>query len=240
MTLKNLILLLLVCVACSAGCRSSANRSDANNPGNENGSATPPESASAESKTEGNAANGTVYRVNTGSSKIIARIGVGGLLSSLGHPHTVSIGGLSGEVQLTPDTIEPVSMKLIAHANTAAEVSKEFDEKDRQKINDAIRGEALESSKHPDIALKSTKVSVTKASEGQYRAQIQGDLTLHGVTRPVQITAQVTLNGNVLRAHGEFQIRHSDYQIKRISAAGGAVQAKEEIALSFDIVAGKA
>jgi polyisoprenoid-binding protein YceI len=140
-------------------------------------------------------------------------VGVGGLLSSLGHPHTVSIRGVTGEIQVTPDKIEPASFKISAKANTAAEVSKEFNEQDKQKVNEAMRGEALEAAKFPDIVLKSTAISVTKTGEGKYRAQIQADLTLHGVTRRVQIAAQISLTGTSPRAaRGEFQIQHSDYQ----------------------------
>jgi polyisoprenoid-binding protein YceI len=237
---KILILLLLIGLAVTLSCRSSADRNNSNKSGNENGAAPASEPAppdAANSKADGNAANGGHYKIDSGRSTITAQVGVGGLFSSFGHPHTVSIRGVTGEIQVTPDKIEPASFKISAKANTAAEVSKEFNEQDRQKVNEAIRGEALEAAKYPDIVLKSTTISVTRTGEGRYRAQIQGDLTLHGVTRRIQIAAQITLTGTALNARGEFQIRHSDYQIKRISAGGGTVKAKEEIALSFNISA---
>ena len=239
MKLKILILLLLIGLGVAPGCRSSANRSDSTNAPNENAAAPGSEPAppgSPNSKSVGNAANGH-YKIDSGQSTLTAQVGVGGLLSSLGHPHTVSIRGVTGEIQITPDKIEPASFKISAKANTAAEVSKEFNEQDKQKVNEAMRGEALEAAKFPDIVLKSTAISVTKTGEGRYKAQIQADLTLHGVTRRIQIAAQITLTGTSLNARGEFQIRHSDYQIKRISAGGGTVKAKEEIALSFNISA---
>ena len=236
---KILILLLLIGLGVAPGCRSSANRSDSTNARNENAAAPASEPAppDATSKSVGNAANGGHYKIDSGRSNITAQVGVGGLFSSLGHPHTVSIRGVTGEIQVTPDKIEPASLKISAKADTAAEVSKEFNEQDRQKVNAAMRGEALEAAKYPDIVLKSTAISVTRTGEGRYRAQIQADLTLHGVTRRIQIAAQITLTGTSLNARGEFQIRHSDYQIKRISAGGGTVKAKEEIALSFNISA---
>ncbi len=42
--------------------------------------------------------------------------------------------------------------------------------------------------------------------------KIDGDLTLHGVTRRITIPVVVTLNGNNLRAVGEFSIDRDDYQ----------------------------
>jgi polyisoprenoid-binding protein YceI len=242
---KILILSLVIGLGVTPGCRSSDNPTDSTNARNENGAAPASEAPASEpappdtanSKSVGNAANGGHYKIDSGRSTITAQVGVGGLLSSLGHPHTVSIRGVTGEIQVTPDKIEPASFKISAKANTAAEVSKEFNEQDRQKVNEAMRGEALEAAKFPDIVLKSTAISVTKTGEGRYRAQVQADLTLHGVTRRVQIAAQITLTGTSLNARGQFQIRHSDYQIKRISAGGGTVKAKEEIALSFNISA---
>jgi hypothetical protein len=50
----------------------------------------------------------------------------------------------------------------------------------------------------------------------------------------------VTLNGDTLRAVGDFSVRLSDYEIKPVSAAGGTVRLKDVIKLSFDITARKA
>lgn len=179
------------------------------------------------------------YRIDAARSRFTASVGVGGLLSAFGHSHTIAIRGFSGDVQLTPDSLEPASLRLTVKANTLAEVDNEFDEKDRQKINRAIRDEALEAGTHPEIVFNSTSISVSEVGEGRYQANIAGKLTMHGVTHPISFPAQVRMEGNILRAHGEFTVLHSMYNIKRLSAAGGTVKAKDHIKLSFDIVAGK-
>lgn len=183
--------------------------------------------ASAEQAPASSAAH---YRVDAERSKLTAFVGVGGLLSALGHPHTVSIGGMSGDLEWT-------SFRITARADTATEIGEDFDEKDRQKINAAARGTALEAARYPDIVLTSTRVELSEKGAGLYEAQIHGDLTLHGVTRPIEVAVQVTLSGDTLRAQGEFTIRHGDYQIKRISAGGGTIKAKDEIRVSFAISA---
>jgi hypothetical protein len=43
----------------------------------------------------------------------------------------------------------------------------------------------------------------------------------------------------MLRAAGEFSVRQSDYEIRPVSALGGAVKLKDELKLSFDISARK-
>jgi polyisoprenoid-binding protein YceI len=128
---------------------------------------------------------------------------------------------------------------MTIRADSLAETDKEFDEKDRQKVNQAMRSEALETGKFPTITFKSTDVAVNKLSESRYQAKITGALTLHGVTHPISFPAQVTLDGNVLRATGGFTVTHGDYKMKRISAGGGTVKAEDAIKLSFSIVANK-
>ena len=68
---------------------------------------------------------------------------------------------------------------------------------------------------------------------------MNGNLSLHGVTRSVPVTAQVTLIGDMLRASGEFSILQSDYGIPPVSVAGGALKLKDELKFAFDIVARK-
>ena len=66
--------------------------------------------------------------------------------------------------------------------------------------------------------------------------KIDGDLTLHGVTKRITIPAVVTVNGNNLRAVGEFSIDRDDYDVKATSAFHGMVRVKNKIKFEFDIV----
>ena len=59
------------------------------------------------------------------------------------------------------------------------------------------------------------------------------------MTRAQPVAARVTMKGETLRAAGDFSVRQSDYEIRPVSAAGGTVKLKDELKLSFDIVARK-
>ncbi len=82
-------------------------------------------------------------------------------------------------------------------------------------------------------------LSIQKISENLYAVTLNGELSLHGVTRALPIAARVTMKGETLRAAGDFSVRQSDYEIRPVSAAGGTVKLKDELKLSFDIVARK-
>ena len=86
------------------------------------------------------------------------------------------------------------------------------------------------------MLIKSTGVSGKATGNNQYDLKIAGELTLHGVTRPITIPTTVTITGSDLRAEGEFSINRSDFKIKATFAAHGLVRVRNEIKFPFDIV----
>jgi polyisoprenoid-binding protein YceI len=84
-----------------------------------------------------------------------------------------------------------------------------------------------------------SRLSASKIAEGQYQVALDGDLTLHGVTRNQPVSARVTVNAETLVAFGDFSLHQSDYEIKLVSALGGALKVKDEVKGSFNIVARK-
>jgi polyisoprenoid-binding protein YceI len=181
-------------------------------------------------------ADGARYRIDAGQSRFTVRVFVGGLLSSLGHDHTIAARNLSGEAQFTYGTVAPASLQMNVRAGSLA-VTDKVSKSDREKIEATMRDEVLEVGKYPEINFRSTNVTANRVEEGVYQVQISGDLTLHGVTRGIVINARASFGSNGLRAQGEFSVKHADYNLKRVSVAGGTIKVKEEIKLSFDILA---
>lgn len=159
-----------------------------------------------------------------------------GLLSAFAHSPTIAIRDLEGEIFLDADAIEQSSLRLVIHPDSLA-VTGEVSEKDREEINRRMHHEVLESDGYAEIVYECSKISADKTGEGQYRVALNGDLTLHGVTRSQTVSARVLLNGDILRATGDFSVLQSDYEIQPVSAAGGTVKLKDELKLSFDISA---
>jgi hypothetical protein len=85
----------------------------------------------------------------------------------------------------------------------------------------------------------STQVSTTKTGGEQYQSKITGRLTLHGVTRPITIPAQAPLSGAPLRARGGSRSGIAITTSNACLREGGTAKAKDEMKLSFDVVANK-
>jgi polyisoprenoid-binding protein YceI len=176
------------------------------------------------------------FRLDSSQSKFIAHGLRGGLLWFKGHEHLVAAREFSGVAEITPDVITPASLQLTVKADSMGETSDVFTEPQKQIINKELREIVFEPEKYPEIVFKSTEVTGKPLGNGQYDLKIRGDLTLHGVTRPIVIPAKVTVAGSNLRATGEFSIDRSDFRVKATSAFHGMVRVRNKVKFTFDIV----
>lgn len=178
------------------------------------------------------------YRVDASRSQFTVQGVAEGMLSMFGHNPVIAVCGFGGDARFNPDTLEAGSLLMLVQADSLAVINKVSD-KDRREMERAMREEVLETARYPEIVFMSTNISASRTAQDQYRARINGNLSLHGVTRDQRIDAQLTVDGNSLRARGEFPLRQTDYNIKPVSVAGGTLKMKDELKLSFDIIAGK-
>jgi polyisoprenoid-binding protein YceI len=179
------------------------------------------------------------YLVDGKGNKFTARAFAAGLLSAFGHNPTISIPDFEGEALVNPSALEESSFRLVIQA-ASLRMTDDVSDKDRDEINRRMHDEVLESDSYSEIVYECSKVSASKTGDGQYWVALNGDLSLHGVMRNQPVSARVILNGDTLRAAGDLSVRQSDYDIKPVSAVGGTVRLKDEIKLSFDIIARKA
>lgn len=181
-------------------------------------------------------ANSARYRIDAGQSHFTVRAFAGGFLSALAHDHTIAVRDFEGNTEFTFGTVEPASLQMTIKAASLAVVDK-ISEKDRLKIEATMRDEVLEVSNFPEITFKSNSVTATKTGEGQYQSRISGEISLHGVSRPLTITSQLEFGDKLLHAKGNFALKQSSFGIKPVSVAGGTIKVKDEIKFVFDIVA---
>ena len=162
----------------------------------------------------------------------------GGLLSAFGHSPIIAIRDFSGEAEVNPDNLDRSSLKVTINPLSLT-VKDDISDKDRREMELAMQEEVLETSSYPEIVYECSNLTATKTDEGQYSVTLNGDLTLHGVTRSQSVAARVVLAEDSLRAFGAFSLLQTDYDLKLASVAGGALKVKDELKFSFNILARK-
>ncbi len=179
------------------------------------------------------------YLIDAKGSTFTVRATATGMLSAFGHNPTIAIPDFQGDVRFASDALEYARLRLVIQAASLV-VTDDISNKDRQEIERRMHNEVLETDGFPEIIYEcSHDHPVPRMGDGLYSASLNGELTLHGITRREPVSARVRLIGDNLRATGEFAVCLSNYEIRPVSAAGGTVKLKDEIKLSFNVSAQK-
>jgi polyisoprenoid-binding protein YceI len=176
----------------------------------------------------------TSYEIDRNASRFVVRAAATGLFSALGHSPTIAIRDFTGEVRLAPDP----SLRVRVRADSL-EITDDIPGKDRSEMERTMKQDILQTSKYAEILYESSGATLTSIGEDRWQANLQGNLTLRGITRGQSIAMQVTRMGDMLRAGGDFTLLQSDFGIKPVSVAGGTLKLKDELKFTFDIVARK-
>jgi len=179
------------------------------------------------------------YVIDPQGSTFIAQAFATGLLSSFGHSPKLAIRDFKGELSFSQNgmSIEGARLNISIQADSL-EVSDDLAEKDRQEIHRKMCEEVLDTDRFSEIVYACSRVSAS-GSGARYWVSLNGELRLHGVTRPMPVSARAVINGSSLRASGEFSVRQSQFGIAPVSAAAGAIKIKDEVKCTFDILARK-
>lgn len=175
--------------------------------------------------------------IDPSQSSFVIQVSATGLLSAFGHNPKIAIRDFQGEVDFTLDSspLAGARMGLRIRADSL-EVVDDISEKDRDEIERRMRQEVLETTDFPEIVYDCPRVSASGGGN-RYWVALKGELSLHGVTKGMPISAKVTLDGNSLRASGEFTLRQGDYGIVPVTAVAGTIRVKDELRCTFDILA---
>jgi polyisoprenoid-binding protein YceI len=175
------------------------------------------------------------YRLDPGRSRFTVRAFAAGPLSFFGHSPTFAVRDFSGVIGFEGEEVKGMTLEMTINADSL-ELQDRVGDADRREIEGRMRREVLETAAFPEITYRSVHVAEEATSPGRYRLRIDGRLSLHGVTRPHPVVAELLVFEDGLRLRGESALRMSDYRIRPVTALGGAIKLKDELSLSFDLV----
>jgi YceI-like domain len=169
-------------------------------------------------------AGGPTRVVDPHNSKLIVHVSKSGLFSAFGgdnHEVAAPIAeGVVGEgARRVTFVIESQRMKVL---------DSELPPDKRQQVQERMLGpDVLDVTRFPRIEFESIKVE--QVSPGHLL--VHGQLSLHGVTRPLIVKVQ-TDGGRYI---GEATLKQRDFGITPVSIAGGTVKVKDELKIEFDV-----
>ena len=177
------------------------------------------------------------FRVQPEQSRFTIQVGKAGFLKVFGHDHLVSVAGFQGRVDWQPDAPESSKVSMEVRASSLTVEDPGMKEGERAEVQKEMEDEALAIDEYPKIGFESTKLDLRKDDHGELHGNIVGELTLHGVTKRIEISLHLTVSQEKLHASGRFELKGSDYRVPRVSGAGGTVKTQDKLKLVFDFLA---
>jgi polyisoprenoid-binding protein YceI len=163
------------------------------------------------------------HSIDTAKSVLTVRVYKSGVFSALGHDHEIAAPITGGTVDTAAHTVE-ISVKAGALQVRDPNVA----DKDRAEIQAKMLGpDVLDAAGDPEIVFRST----TAVPGGAGSWTLNGNLTLHGQTRPVKVEVKEA-GGHYA---GTSRFKQTEFGITPVKVAGGAVKVKDEIQIEFDI-----
>ncbi len=157
-------------------------------------------------------------------STITVHVGKSGILSAAAHDHWVSAPISSGIIAETPAQRVEFTVET---ARMTVKPDPKIDAKTQATIQKDMEEMKLETKKFPEIAFRSSHIE--KLADGQWK--VEGDLSLHGVTKPISLTVKRTGDSYTSRTI----LKQTDFGIKPISIGGGTIKVKNEVGIDFQI-----
>jgi polyisoprenoid-binding protein YceI len=95
---------------------------------------------------------------------------------------------------------------------------------------------SMESDKYPTLRFDLARISLTGRSGDSLGVILHGALTLHGVTRNVEVPGTIQFDGTTARVRTNFPLNLKDYRIGGLSKLLGMLKMYEDIQVHADLV----
>jgi polyisoprenoid-binding protein YceI len=158
-------------------------------------------------------------------SSLVIHAGRAGLFSAAGHEHWISAPIFSGAVDETGAT--PSVRFVVKAARLEVRPEKTLSASDYAQVQSNMQTKVLESPRYPEIVFQSTRVE----RSGGDTWKVNGNLTLHGVTKPLTLDVRRENSAYV----GTVRIKQTEFGIQPIRVGGGLVTVKNELDIRFEV-----
>jgi polyisoprenoid-binding protein YceI len=159
------------------------------------------------------------------------------------HPWTVNSSIIGGFIEFeSADALDPA--KTVSDVKAKVDVSIPVTSlKSGKKPMDEIMHDAMKVKDHKDIkyVLKEMKAQDRKAGDA-LKYNTKGELTVAGVTKPLDMVVTLVPDGDKLKASGTKQLKMTDFGIKPPAPALGLglIKTGDEVTVTFEWVTKKA
>ena len=165
-----------------------------------------------------------MHRLDAGSAECFVFTFKEGLLSAVAHDVKIRVKSFHIEVheeaRRVEATFDAASLEVVSAMSGGSESRGSLSPEQKREIEGNIRGDVLDSDRHPEIHFRST--AVEERGDG---FRIRGELSLHGKSRSMVV--ELTREGD--RYVAKARIHQPDFGIRPYSALFGTLKVKADV-----------
>ncbi len=171
------------------------------------------------------------YRIDPQSSHIEIRVFRGGLLGGFGDNHVVVLGAFSGTAQAFAGS--PWQVHALGESGSLRVIDPGASASTRDQVQQTMLGATvLDGTRYKTIELQSRSLA---PGETDRSWRMLADLTLHGVTRQVELPLSWKQDGDRLQVRGTKKLLLRDFNIEPPRVAMGTIKVRNEFEVAYDI-----
>jgi polyisoprenoid-binding protein YceI len=123
---------------------------------------------------------------------------------------------------------------LIAAASAAAQ--PKLSAEDKAKVeSQLVSPEVLDANRFPEIRFIANRLVVSSQKTDELEGTVSGKLSLHGITRPLEVPVRIWRRGNAQVVLGKVSFKQSDFGIAPLRKAGGAIAVEDRVLVDFAV-----
>jgi polyisoprenoid-binding protein YceI len=185
------------------------------------------------------------YSVDPAASDVHWLVYKAGALARLGHNHTIAVGDLRGTVRTNAADVaasqfelefnvaslvvdDPALRKTLGADFESVPSAKDIEGTKGNMLGDRV----LSGDKFPKIRIVGNG---PVARDGAQVLTVKVELL--GRTVDLTVPTQVTIDDQLVKATGEFELNHADLGMKPFSVMAGALQVGEKLSFSYSVTA---
>lgn len=177
----------------------------------------------------------STLKISADDSQVVINVGKAGVFGFAGHAHEVLAPDVAGSVTVDPTDLTRSNVVLEFRAGELRVTGKDEPPEDVPEVQRIMVSErVLDARRFPSITFRSRRIAVIASRGGSADLQVDGVITIRGVTRPLSVRVATTMSSDgSLTARGAFPLKQSDFGIEPVTAGGGTVKVRDSLDVRF-------
>ena len=176
------------------------------------------------------------YHLDAAKSTLTIHVFKAGVASPALHDHDFHPGTWSGTFRFDPADPATAHLELTIDPATLHDDNAELSAADEKKVDDEAHTTILDVAHFPTLTVSADRfVVATTGSAGSWTGTLPATITMHGVSKPVDVPLTLARDGDALHATGAVDVKQSDFAIKPFRKALGTIRIKDVLHVSFDV-----